>query len=390
MSIPEYPTLYIFKNNKIYQWSIKIEKDGSSYKMITSHGQKDGAITDHEKVIDKGKASRTVLEQAILEADSKFKQKKEKELYAEKVNTHTKIDVRPMLANKFSFDLYKKGGRSFKISFPAYGQRKYDGIRCISYLDTNTGKVVLESRKGIEFQNFNALKDLLGDFFKKLPPNFYFDGELFTDEIDFEVISGLIRLHEEHTSKEDLKKIDKIKYYIYDFYDANNPDLTFEQRLEILNNLLKDYIVNDKKKNNSLIVLVPTYKIDKLEDVNVYFDKFIKEGNEGIMIRDKDGPYEPNKRSKYLQKYKGDMEEEEFKIIGFTDGEAEKESIIWIVELPNKKECKVVPMGTDEYRKTLYKEGDKHIGKLLTVIFQGYTAGGSLRFPIGKAIRDIY
>ena len=149
MSIPEYPTLYIFKNNKIYQWSIKIEKDGSSYKMITSHGQKDGAITDHEKVIDKGKASRTVLEQAILEADSKFKQKKEKELYAEKVNTHTKIDVRPMLANKFSFDLYKKGGRSFKISFPAYGQRKYDGIRCISYLDTNTGKVVLESRKGI-------------------------------------------------------------------------------------------------------------------------------------------------------------------------------------------------------------------------------------------------
>ena len=94
MSIPEYPTLYIFKNNKIYQWSIKIEKDGSSYKMITSHGQKDGAITDHEKVIDKGKASRTVLEQTILEADSKFKQKKEKELYAEKVNIHTKIDVR--------------------------------------------------------------------------------------------------------------------------------------------------------------------------------------------------------------------------------------------------------------------------------------------------------
>ena len=76
MSIPEYPTLYIFKNKKVYQWSIKIEKDGNSYKMITSHGQKDGAITDHEKVIDKGKASRTVLEQAILEAHSKFNQKK--------------------------------------------------------------------------------------------------------------------------------------------------------------------------------------------------------------------------------------------------------------------------------------------------------------------------
>ena len=28
---------------------------------------------------------------------------------------------------------------------------------------------------------------------------------------------------------------------------------------------MKDYAVNDKKKNSSLIVLVPTYKIDKLE-----------------------------------------------------------------------------------------------------------------------------
>ena len=390
MSIPEYPTLYIFKNKKVYQWSIKIEKDGNSYKMITSHGQKDGAITDHEKVIDKGKASRTVLEQAILEADSKFKQKKEKELYAEKVSIHTKIDVRPMLANKFSFDLYKKAGRSFKISFPAFCQRKYDGIRCISYIDTNTGKVVLESRKGIEFQNFNSLKDLLGDFFKKLPPNFYFDGELYTDEIDFEVISGLIRLHEEHTSNDDFKKIDKIKYFIYDFYDANNPNLTFDQRLEILNNLLKDYAVNDKKKNSSLIVLVPTYKIDKLEDVKTYHDKFVQEGYEGIMVRDKEGPYEPNKRSKYLQKYKEIMEEE-FKIIGFHEGTGdEKGIVIWECETPDKKHFSVRPKGTRETRKELYDNGNKYIGSLLTVIFQEYTNDGIPRFPVGKGIRDIY
>jgi ATP-dependent DNA ligase len=35
-----------------------------------------------------------------------------------------------------------------------------------------------------------------------------------------------------------------------------------------------------------------------------------------IRVRDKNGIYEPNKRSKYLQKYKKFMEEE-FKIIGF-------------------------------------------------------------------------
>jgi DNA ligase-1 len=388
MSIPEYPTLYIFKNKKVYEWSIKIEKDGLSYKMISSHGQKDGAITNHERVIDNGKASRTVLEQAILEADSKFKQKKEKELYSEKININTKIDVRPMLANKFLFELYKKNGRGFKISFPAYVQRKYDGIRCISYIDTDA--VVLESRKGIKFQNFNNLKDLLSDFFKNLPPDFYFDGELYTDEIDFEVISGLIRLHEEHTSKEDLKKIDKIKYFIYDFYDANNPDLTFEQRLEILNNLLKKYAVNDKKKNNNLIVLVPSYEIDKLEDVKTYHDKFVEEGFEGIMIRDRDGPYQPNKRSKYLQKYKEIMEEE-FKIIGFHEGTGdEKGIVIWECETKEKKHFSVRPRGTRETRKELYENGSKYIGSLLTVIFQEYTNDGIPRFPVGKGIRDIY
>ena len=33
---------------------------------------------------------------------------------------------------------------------------------------------------------------------------------------------------------------------------------------------------------------------------------------------------------------------------------------------------------------------DKYINKLLTVIFQEYTADGIPRFPIGKSIRDIF
>ena len=82
--------------------------------------------------------------------------------------------------------------------------------------------------------------------------------------------------------------------------------------------------------------------------------------------------------------------EEEFKIIGFTEGEVEKGLVIWIVELPNKKTCNVVPLGTTEYRKDLYKNAEKYIGSLLTVIFQEYTNDGIPRFPVGKGIRDIY
>lgn len=384
LDIPDFPKLYIFKNNKVYEWSIKIEKDGKNYKMTTSHGQKDGAIVNHETIIEKGKASRTPLEQAILEAQSKWNSKKNKDLYSETISYTKKIDVRPMLAKTFDPTDYKKTGRAFKISFPAYLQRKYDGIRCISYLD-KSGETVLESRKGVRFENFDLLKDFLKGLFEKLPSNFYFDGELFTDEIDFEVVSGLIRLQAQHASNDDLKKIDKIKYFIYDFYDADNPNLTYQERLTFLNEFF-----SNKKNQNKLIVNVPTILANNVGDVKRYHDIFVSEGFEGIMVRDKEGPYEPNKRSKFLQKYK-EIIEEEFKIVGYHDGTGdEKELIIWECETKDGKPFSVRPKGTREMRKKLYDEGNKYIGSNLTVIFQEYTADGVPRFPVGKGIRDIY
>ena len=158
--IPTFPPLYkINATNKLYEWTIEIKKNGSFYDIVTTNGEKDGKKVIHSKTVEEGKAKRSVLEQAISESQSKWKNKHEKELYSEDVNTKKSIIVRPMLANKFSFDLYdsKKSSRSFKISFPAYIQRKYDGIRCISYLNDD-GEVIIESRSGVPFQNFKLLK----------------------------------------------------------------------------------------------------------------------------------------------------------------------------------------------------------------------------------------
>jgi DNA ligase-1 len=116
----------------------------------------------------------------------------------------------------------------------------------------------------------------------------------------------------------------------------------------------------------------------------------VEEGFEGVMVRDKSGPYEPDKRSKYLQKYK-EMMEEEFKIVGYHDGVGKfKGTVVWTCEIEPGKTVDVTPKGTLEYRKKLFESANKYIGKKLTVIFFGYTADGSLRFPIGKAIRENY
>ena len=387
--IPNFPTLYNFKNKKIYKWSIKIEKHGSIYKIITEHGQVDGKIVSHEKEITAGKAKRTILQQATLDAQSKWNDKKLKELYVEDIKNATvqetkNIIVRPMLAQKFTFDAYKKDGRAFKISFPTFIQKKYDGIRCISYLIND--KVVLESRKGIEFDNFTVLKEQLFNIFKDKPSNFYLDGELYSEIVDFQTVSGLIRLSEKKATPEEIKEINKIEYHIYDCIDLNNLSISYSERYK---NLL-DIVKKIKSQKGNLVKLVDTIEVDKLEDIKKYHDKFVADGYEGLMVRDKDGPYEIQKRSKYLQKYKEFMEEE-YKIIGFHEGSGdEKGAIVWDCITGDGKAFAVRPKGTFESRQKLFDEGDKYIGKKLTVIFQELSSDGIPRFPVGKAIRDIY
>jgi ATP-dependent DNA ligase len=389
VTIPTFPILYICNhNNKIYQWKIEIIPNEDYYTIVTSHGEKDGKMVIHKKDIKEGKVKRSVLEQTVQEAKRKWENKKEKELYVEKLSNNQAISksiiVRPMLANTFSFDLYKDPkSRAFKIGFPAYVQRKYDGIRCLAYL--KDGEVILESRKGIPFQNFVKLKGELALLFEYMPPNFYFDGELYTEKLDFEVISGLIRLHENKIKESDIELIDKIEYHIYDFYDANQPLLTYEERLKNLTSFLKE-----NTNSSSLCKQVETIIVNKLQDVKTYHDKFVQAGYEGIMIRDMNGIYETNKRSKYLQKFKEFMEEE-FVIVGFHEGTGdEKGAIIWDCKTKDNKTFAVRPKGTFESRQKLFLEGNKYIGKNLTVIFQEYSADGIPRFPVGKSIRDIY
>lgn len=379
--IPIFPKLFkINSHGKVSEWEIAIIKNDKIYKIVTSHGDTDGKKIIHEKDITEGKVKRSILEQAIQDANRKWENKKSKELYTENLDTQ-KLIVRPMLANTFSFDLYESKGRSFKISFPAYIQRKYDGIRCISYL--KSGEVIIESRKGIPFENFKLLKEELKSILEKLPPNFYFDGELYTNDLEFEVVSGLIRLHEKSATNKDIDMINKINYLIYDFVDTDELNLLYEERYQILSKILNE---------NKLLrcINVETILIKKLDDIKKYHDIFVKDGYEGIMIRDMKGPYEINKRSKYLQKYKEFMEEE-FKIVGFHEGTGdEKGTVIWDCITNDGKLFAVRPKGTFESRKKIFQEGNNYIGKLLTVIFQEYSTDGVPRFPVGKGIRDIY
>jgi hypothetical protein len=147
--IPILPTLYKANSNgKIRKWQISITtENGTSYKIVTNFGDivltdnnlvLDKKIQTHVRSIDKGKSNRTLLQQAVLEATSKWNEKKNREAYTESYEKNNDIsfsNFRPMLANTFNKSLYEQDNksRSYKITFPVMVQRKFDGCVCLGH-----------------------------------------------------------------------------------------------------------------------------------------------------------------------------------------------------------------------------------------------------------------
>ena len=393
----KYTIYQLTAKNKLYEWSIEVTDDNGKVHIITQNGMHGGKMIRREKLIDKSKGGKTFLEQAIQDATRSYLDKTEKQGYttdkdilvklidksSAKSSTISKKSsissvIRPMLAYKFDFkDLEKKKP---SITFPCYLQKKYDGLRCGSHF--NGKNVIMESRQGVPFNIFTSIMDELTDLLKEYP-NIYLDGEMYTDEIPFQTLSGIIRLKEIPTNEEQLKKIDIIHYYIYDCIVIDDIEMAYTDRLSLL------YQLFEKKKYKHL-KLVKTETITNPEEIKKKHDESVSDGYEGVMLRNPAAPYKIGKRSKDLLKYKEFMEEE-FKIIDFTEGTGDdKGTVIWICETKDKQTFSVRPRGTKEERKELFKNGEKYIGKNLTIIFFGFTTGGIPRFPVGKDIRVGY
>jgi ATP-dependent DNA ligase len=381
----EYPILYK-KNSKhiVSKWKIHVEKIGEIYSIISTFGLAlEGSKQQiHTRIIEKGKANRSIFQQAHLEAKSKWNEKKQRDTYTEIVDIPTTV-VRPMLAHSFDKDLYsiENKSRAFKLNFPVFVQRKFDGIRCMTHMESN-GNVVMESRKGMLFDNFTFIKTCLKMHLIEYP-NLYFDGELYTKDIPFETISGLVRLKEKNSSKEQLLSIESIEYHIYDVYDPTNPSWEFNERIDFLKRISRNHSSNK-------IIFVDTDCATNILEIKAKHDLYVHEGFEGLIIRDFKGPYEQNKRSKYLQKYKEFMEEE-FIITGYHDGEGhDKGMVIWECVTKSGKHFSAKPQGSFEERKRMFLIASTFVGRQLTVVFQELTVDGIPRFPVGKGIRDGY
>ena len=252
-------------------------------------------------------------------------------------NEHIKCEqVMPMLANKWE-------DRQKYINEPFYVQPKIDGVRLLvsnKGCFSRTGKPV----RGVEHLA-RGLRD--GE---------YLDGECYAPDKTFEEITSMFKMNPK-----------SLEFHVFDYFDLNRPNLTFEERKER--------------------VTVDTFLVKSKDGIQKYHDMFVRLGHEGVMIREASSIYEIGKRSNYLLKHKA-FQTEEYEIVDVKEGTGrEKGTAIWVCKV-GEQHFSAKPEGTLEVRRKLLEEKDKYIGKQLTVRYQNLTALGVPRFPVGVAIRD--
>lgn len=421
------PVLYGTENNgKTRVWIAKIYLKGKSKSAqaqaqaqaetpafaTIEHGQLDGklqlTIREYTEGKNIGKKNETTpLQQCIAETKRKWRDKHEKESYQETIQDEASTAASdqpppyqhakkyfPMLAH--TFEPATATTKKNNIVFPCFVQPKLDGLRCIMYRDPMTGELHCQSRTGSYFDTMDHIKTSLAPIFAT-HPTIVFDGELYTTEIPFEELAGLIK--KKKLTPSDKDRLRAIEYHVYDVVDETK---SFEDRHAMIRKIFAQYAASRMASPHAhahasasdhlpqFIRLVPTTEAKTPADFKAQFSEFIESGYEGIMLRNKKGMYRCNYRSHDLQKYK-EFLEDEFPIVGFTQGDGrDKGTIIWICVTKEGKEFSVRPRGTMEHRRKLFQTGEKYVGKKLTIIYQELTEEGKPRFPVGKDVRDKY
>lgn len=375
---PDFEPLFAYSATaKMKCWRITVDKRRNGVAIVTEHGYVDGKQVKSERIVTEGKNrgrsnETTVLQQAVLEATSKWNQKKDSgyDVHASSspkpiLDDQNQKPILPMLA----LDFHKRGAKD--IVYPCYVQSKLDGVRAVY----QSGRIT--SRKGKPFAMQHIIDEL-----DACPGSdgLILDGELYSDAMTFQDIVSVVKTQQ---YRPDDSRTKKIYFWVYDMIAENVP---YEERYE----RLKRFFDSKAGKQLKHVKMLDTKVCKSLRDVKSFHDAYVSEGYEGLILRNAKGLYRVNVRSKDIQKYK-EFKDDEYEVVDFTQGDGiELGLVLWICITPKtpQKRFTVRPRGTHEERAKLFVKAKSYVGKMLTVRYQELTDDGVPRFPVGIAFRD--
>jgi len=335
------------------------------------------------------KNATTPLQQAEAEAFAKWEKQKKKG-YVETIEAAQNEELdelieggeEPMLAEAYMDVIYdQRPGfenapptflltkEAKKIKFPVFTQPKLDGIRCIAIVKDGACTLWSRTRKPITSVP-HIVQELEAAFENQ---DVILDGELYNHDMksDFEKIVSLVRQEEPGEGHE------VVQYHIYDTIN----EAPYKNRYVQLHRMFNVFEFHSLK-------LVPSEVAQTADDVMVKFEKYIKEGYEGAMLRNVESPY-LHKRSMDLQKMKPFIDDD-FLITNATSGRGKMAGLaIFTCQAKNGNSFEVKLKGELESLRKYLEDESLWKGKKLTVRYFGLTNKEKVpRFPVGIAVRD--
>lgn len=292
-----------------------------------------------------------------------------------------------MLASKYDEKLIKK------FEWPAAVQTKADGLRCNAIVQK--GKVEFRTRAG---KLINLLGELESDFQllngKNSNLDMVYDGELLVLADDGKSFlsrqegNGILSKAQKGTiSKDEAERVvmkvwDAIPY---PHFTKGYSDMEYVNRITFLLPLNSGYL--SKKIFN-----MKTNVVNSIEEVRALYDAAIKQGEEGVMLKDLHAPWE-NKRVKHIVKFKA-VEEADLICTAWTASEDNKyHGMLGSITVTDKSGTVVTDVGSgfsDEQRKKI--KAKDIVGKIVAIEYNtiiGNKKGTrSLFLPIFVSVRE--
>lgn len=286
-------------------------------------------------------------------------------------------DFKVQLANKY--DENKKYKNKYWYATP-----KLDGIR--AFWNCNCPDS-LYSRQGKEFVGMEHIIEDLNKIRNLYPDITFIDGELYSKDIEFNEIQGVVMATVNYNS--DAKS--KIRFNV--FACGSDNFKTTEDMQKAIEDFIND---NNKHKLFNTLDFVQAVKIDNnAEKIKDLARQFVEQGYEGIMLRNPDVYYD-FKRSNNLIKFKF-FSEMDLTIVGMVAGEGKYSNTMGNIICEGysdggkiiKTEC---GSGfSDEDRDYFWKNKDTFVGKLAEIKYQEISQNSdgnfSLRFPIYRRLK---
>ena len=155
------------------------------------------------------------------------------------------------------------------LNYPLLASTKLDGIRCIFY----KGQILSRSLKQIQNKQLREKLEPIRKYSEET--DCILDGEIYSPKLSFQAITHFVMTQD----LEDEIIPDHLKFYCFDYLDPDGlgNNTVFQFRLSI--------VFEVSSKFSDLMIPVIHVKVNDSQEVESYFDEVLKEGYEGLILR---------------------------------------------------------------------------------------------------------